>query len=280
MSVSIFFGAGAGRCGTMSLANLLNSEAAAVCLHEGKFRHGEAPGEQVLPYLTLQNGQAYAHPTKADDLFQRFRGSVKAVAASRSRPHFGDVAYNYAPFLGSISKVIPDARIFVVFRNGLDFVQSATTVRGPDETPVGWSPRAKPLTPVEQFVDLGRWRPRPESPWAEAWDGWDHFERNAWLWAETNRVMLDAIQKIGEARVCIIRFEEFFGSVETQYPRLRDFLGFTAPISDTTRALMAGRPINHRRERPLPPPSEWPGPMLERFESIAGDVMRRLDYAF
>ena len=56
----------------MSLANLLNSEAAAVCLHEGKFRHGEAPGEQVLPYLTLQNGQAYAHPTKADDLFQRF----------------------------------------------------------------------------------------------------------------------------------------------------------------------------------------------------------------
>ena len=278
MSGSLFFGVGAGRCGTMGLANLLNSEAATICLHEGKFRHGEEAGEPLLPFLTLQNGQAYANPSTADGLFRRFRSSIRSAAETRQCLHFGDVAYNYAPFLGSISRELPEARIIAVFRNGGDFVQSATATAGQDKAPVGWPPRDKPLTPVEQFIALGRWRPRPDSRWAEAWDGWDHFERNAWLWAETNRVMLDAIEQIDPARVCVLRFEDFFGSLETAYPVLRDFLGITEALGTETRKLMAGRPINHRPERALPPPGQWSDDMRERFETIAGDVMRRLNY--
>lgn len=278
MSGSLFFGVGAGRCGTMSLANLLNSEPATVCLHEGKFRSGEEPGEPLLPFLTLQNGQAYARPATADALFNRFRGPMTAIAEGRGCRHFGDIAYNYAPFLGSISRMLPEARIIALVRNGGDFVQSATATQGPDETPVGWPPRDKPLTPVEQFVSLGRWCPRPDSMWAADWEDWDHFERNAWLWAETNRVILDAIDTIEPARIFVLRFEEFFGSLETAYPALRDFLGFSSPIGDETRRLMAGRPINHRQDRALPPPALWSEAMRARFETIAGDVMRRLNY--
>ncbi len=262
----------------MGLANLLNSESGTVCLHEGKFRHGEEPGEPVLPFLTLQNGQAYARPATADALFERFRGSAAAIAESRSCLRFGDVAYNYAPFLGSISRLLPDAKIIAIFRNGVDFVQSAAAVRGQDNTPVGWPPRDKDLTPVEQFIALGRWRPRPESPWADDWESWDHFERNAWLWAETNQVMLDAIDQIDPRRLCVLRFEDFFGSLDTAYPIVRDFLGITSPIGTETRKLMAGRPINHRQERALPPASHWSDAMRERFEMIAGNVMRRLNY--
>lgn len=262
----------------MGLANLLNSEAATICLHEGKFRYGEQPGESVLPFLTLQNGQAYARPSTAESLFQRFRGSVRAAAEASSCRHFGDIAYNYAPFLKSISEVLPEARIIAVFRNGVDFVQSAAATQGEDETPVGWPPRDKPLTQVEQFIALGRWRPRPDSPWAEDWEGWDHFERNAWLWAETNRVILDAVEEIDPGRICVLRFEDFFGSLETAYPRLREFLGLSGPIGIETRKLMAGRPINHRRDRAVPPPVEWSDAMRAHFEMIAGDVMRRLDY--
>lgn len=262
----------------MGLANLLNSEAATICLHEGKFRHGEEPGEPVLPFLTLQNGQAYARPSTADSLFQRFRGGVRAAAEAGSCDQFGDIAYNYAPFLGSISRGLPDAKIIALVRNGADFVQSAAAKRGQDETPVGWPPRDKPLTPVEKFIALGRWRPQADSPWAEAWEGWDHFERNAWLWAETNRVMLDAMEEIDPARIFVLRFEDFFGSLETAYPALRNFLGLSTPLGDETRRLMAGRPINHRRERAFPPPAQWSREMRESFETIAGDVMRRLDY--
>jgi hypothetical protein len=278
MAGSVFFGVGAGRCGTMGLANLLNSEPATVCLHEGKFRNGEEPGEPLLPFLTLQNGQAYARPETADALFDRFRGSIGAIAEGRSCRHFGDIAYNYAPFLGSISRALPEARIIALVRNGVDFVQSAAAIQGPDKTPVGWPPRDKPLTSVEQFIALGRWRPRPESPWANDWENWGHFERNAWLWAETNQVMLDAIEQIDPARVCLLRFEDFFGSLDSAYPVLRDFLGLSSPIGLETRRLMEGRPINHRKERALPPPAQWSDAMCERFEAIAGDVMRRLNY--
>lgn len=43
-AASLFFGASAGRSGTMTLANLLNAEDRVVCLHEGKIRRLEESG--------------------------------------------------------------------------------------------------------------------------------------------------------------------------------------------------------------------------------------------
>ncbi len=41
----LFFGVGTGRCGTMTMANLLNAETGVVALHEGQFRHEEQAGD-------------------------------------------------------------------------------------------------------------------------------------------------------------------------------------------------------------------------------------------
>jgi hypothetical protein len=276
----LFFGVGAGRCGTMALSNILNSEAHVTCLHEAKFRSGEVAGEKLLPFLTLQNGQAYSHPEQSAALLARFRSGMADIAAARGAPLFGDIAYNYAPFLKHIPALFPEAKIIIVFRNGADFVQSATSLTGADEIPVGWPPRAKPLNDVEQFVGLGRWRPKDGDPWFDAWDTeFDHFERNAWLWAETNRVILDAIEYISPDQLMVIKFEHFFHALAESYPALRAFLGITSRMSEETSRLLSGRPINHRGDRAIGPVSTWTDSMKTRFWSIAGDVMQKLGYS-
>jgi Sulfotransferase family len=277
---SLFFGLGAGRCGTMALANLLNSENGVTCLHEGKMRTREIAGEKLLPFLTLQNGQAYQKPETAKALLARFRGNMPEVAAQRGDRLLGDIAYNYAPFLEHIPELFPEARIIVMVRNGVDFVQTATALSGEDFTPVGWPPRSKPLSDVENYVGLGRWRPRPGERWAAEWETeFDHFERNAWLWAETNRAILRAIPAISQDRLMLLRFEDFFGDLPSQYPALRAFLGISGEVPEQTANLLAARPINHRSERAMAAVAEWSPAMKERFLSIAGDVMAELGYS-
>lgn len=280
MQPHLFLGTGAGRCGTMALANLLNSELDVTCLHEGKIRAREAAGEKLLPFLTLQNRQAYEKPETAAALFQRYRGDMAARGAANGTAWFGDVAYNYAPFIEHAPAALPGARIFVLFRNGLDFVRSATALEGDDPAPVGWPPRDKVLGDVENFIGLGRWRPRAGARWAAEWDrDFDHFERNAWLWAETNRVLLDALDRIDPAVVMRIRFEDFFPRLPHAYGELRDFLGLSPAMAPATLALLEGRRINHRSEYAVPPAAEWDLGMRSRFAQIAGDVMERLGYS-
>lgn len=279
MSCQLFFGVGAGRCGTMSLTNLLNSEEEVSCLHEGKFRSREQSGEKLLPFLTLQNGRAYARPDKALDLFAKTRGTMQAIGDAGGAALFGDVAYNYAPFIPAIMSLYPSAKVFVVVRDGRDFVQSATTITGEDETPVGWPPNDKSLDALEQFIALGRWRPRKGEPWAAEWESnFDHFEKNAWLWAETNRIMLDSFVTVPENQRMLIRFEDFFTTLEDSYGLLRRFLGIHTDLNQEIRTLITAKPINHRRHPAVGKPDTWSLTMHDQFDAIAGDVMRRLGY--
>jgi Sulfotransferase family len=277
---SLFFGVGAGRCGTMALANILSSETDVTCLHEAKFRSREIAGEKLLPYLTLQNGRAYRFPEQSAELFARFRSGMAETAHARGDRLFGDIAYYYAPFLKHVPALFPDARIIVIFRNGVDFVQSATTLSGHDDIPIGWPPKAKPLNDVERFVGLGRWQPRHGDQWFQAWENeFDHFERNAWLWAETNRAILVAIKDISPERLLVLRYETFFYPLAKSYPVLRAFLGIEGRTPDATLKLLAAPPINHRSAKAIGDASTWTNAMKTRFREIAGDVMSDLGYS-
>lgn len=281
MTTQLFFGGGVGRCGTMALANLLNSEVDTLCLHEGKMRLRERAGEKLLPFLTLQNSAAYARPDQALELFKKARSNMYEVAHAKRARFFGDVAYNYAPFFTAISEIFPEARIFVIFRDGRDFVQSATTNSDVDEAPVGWAPNGKALSHVEQFIAMGRWRPRPGERWSADWtENFDHFEKNAWLWAETNRVILDALPLIDPGRLMILRFENFFSNLADSYSELRQFLGMTHPLPERTAALIAEKPINRRVDRIIGKPESWSKHMHLKFDDIAGQTMCQLGYKY
>jgi hypothetical protein len=276
--VRLFFGVGAGRCGTMAIANALAAEPGVCCTHEGKRRHGEEPGEQLLPFLTLENRIAYEWPDRAGQLFTRLRGDMPRIATRLGVTYFGDIAYNYAPFIGALSEAFPAAKLFVLVRNGVDFVRSATQAAGEDRTPVGWPPLGKALSAVERYVELGRLAPREREPLAARWESLDHLARNAWLWAETNRVILAAIALRPAGSTCVLRFEEFFRDLPQSYASLRQFLGLPGDPAPEALATFS-RPINRRVDKMVGGIESWDAQQRDYFEEFAGAMMRQLGYA-
>lgn len=261
----------------MAIANALNAENGVVCTHEGKFRHGDASGRQLLPFLTLENRVAYETPGEAKELFIRTRSGLEDRATESGYVHLGDIAYNYAPFIGSMTNLYPAAKLIVLFRNGIDFVRSATLLNGEDTTPIGWPPVGKPLSAVERFVGLGRLCPRQNDPLAERWTSLDHIARNAWLWAETNRLILDGIAGRTKESTLVIRFEEFFEDPVAHYRKLVEFLGIEGGLSEAAMQTFK-TPINRRPVKVVDSYDDWTEPQRRDFLEIAGSMMTTLGY--
>ncbi len=263
----------------MHLANTLNAEPDCVCVHEGKFRLREESGEQKLPFLTLENRIAYEYPERAAQIIADKRGGMREVDFGDVR-HVGDIAYNYCPFLEPLAGLFPDAKFIVIFRDGRTFVRSATLSDGEDEVPVGWPPADKELSDMERYISLGRLQPRRDSPHAIAWRDWDAFEKNTWLWAATNRIVLDALGNLPPERCLVVRFEAFVADPVAQYGAIREFLGFTEPLGEATRAVLESKKVNARKDYWLPAYEDWSPRQKSFFADLAGDVMERLDYPY
>lgn len=275
----LFFGAATGRCGTMTLAHVLSVEPGVICLHEGKRRQQGMPAEQWLPYLTLDNVVAYHHPQRAFGLFRRARQGMTQLRNDKGLRLLGDVAYNNAPFVHTIPTLFPDAKVFAIFRDGRDFVRSAYMADWADEAPVGWPDASKDESDVERFISLGRLRPREDTPFGERWHrSMGPVERNAWLWAETNRLILNGLEQLPADNVLRIRFEEFFAAPGQGLQELRNFLGLEDSVPAQALASLGGA-MNARRRFPLPHWRDWSEETMDAFVEHAGEMMDRLGYS-
>ena len=274
---TLFFATGSGRCGTMWLSNLLNSEQNTLALHEGKIRVEESVGDQYLPFLTLQNKQAYDNPSVADFLFDKYRKNINDNFEKHNVGFFGDIAYNYAPFLSSIRTKYPSAKVIFLYRNGIDFVRSSTTNEEPDPVPVGWPPKGKKLSKLERYINLGRISPRGNDPLYRKWSSLSVVAKNAWLWAETNRIIIEQLAEFDNDNVLTVRFEDFVSSPQIVYDEIRRFLCIEHPISTQTKALLTSR-INSRSTKYPPIWEEWSANDKADFLNFAGAMMKKLDY--
>lgn len=273
----LFFGAATGRCGTMTLANLLTAEEDVVCLHEGQLRRGEEAVGQWLPFLTLQNVLAYHHPDRAQEIFEKARSRMPKLLAEHNLFALGDIAYNNPPFVGIIPKVFPDAKLIVIFRDGRDFVRSANAADGPDPAPVGWSGNDCPHTKRERFIAFGRLRPKDSEDRDSEWQSMTPLDKNAWLWSETNRLILEGLPAWKSENVFVIRFEAFFANPVGSYAELRNFLGLDGP-PPAGLATILSRPLNQRAEYTLSKWHDWPEQTHRAFTTHAGEMMQRLGY--
>jgi hypothetical protein len=279
MDTNLFFGASTGRTATMHLANCLNAEVDCTCVHEGKFRHRETSGEQILPFLTLENRIAYETPEKAQEIINSKRAIIDEIDM-RGVSHFGDIAYNYSPFLLPLSIRFPKARFLILVRDGRSFVRSATILEGEDETPVGWPPEEKDMSRLERYIALGRLQPRRGSELEEKWSAWSFFEKNVWLWAETNTILLDSLKVIEADRWLLVKFEDFVSDALGVYSRIREFLDFKTALSEEVKSSLLSPVVNARKTYGLATYDEWSESQKAHFHQYAGSVMDQLGYAY
>jgi hypothetical protein len=247
-------------------------------MHEGQIREGMQSTARPLPHLTLQNYMAYKNPLDAVSILEKYRLAQlqEIVAKSPAIKHICDIAYYYAPFTRALSHVFPDSRLVLIVRDGKFFVWSAYTAEVPDPMPAGYVDE-RPLTNHEKFCALGRLRPLEGTPAALAWNSYTPFQKNCWLWAETNSVVLDALESWQPAHTMIVKFEALFSKRESLLSLL-DFLAIRDIEEEQINLILAQR-LNARSKKVLPHPSRWSAELHEQFEKIAGPMMHRLGYA-
>lgn len=124
-----------------------------------------------------------------------------------------------------------------------------------------------------------QWRIRPlEGKVAEQWHRYSDFEKNVWLWAETNRWCADFIEQAPSERCLTIRAEDVFAGSEDALQSLFAFAGVDLPRRPEIEAVL-GRKLNRQGHGEFPSISSWSSEEREILERHAGGLLDRFSYS-
>ena len=103
-----------------------------------------------------------------------------------------------------------------------------------------------------------RWRlvPTEGSAAATDWDRWSRCEKNAWLWAETNRWILEFLEKLSPEEYVTIRSEDLFEGQEEAVNAFFGCLGVSPPPAPVV-AKVLGRKLNRQTAGSFPEWGDW-----------------------
>ncbi|HEY0107667.1 MAG TPA: sulfotransferase [Rhizomicrobium sp.] len=267
MSAKPFFIVSSGRSGTAMLHKALSAEPG-VEMHHEYMVHVAQP-------LAVRRYQGLIGAAEA------LTGIVRTHAAAAhysAAAQWGDSSNKLSWLIPELAQAMPQAKFVHLVRDGRKVAGSYHRKLGDEcyddrSTAILQAhvddPSAVPAPPPEKKY----WWPVPRrgDPMAQAFRGFDQFERICWHWAQINRVILEALAALPAARQIFVRLEELH-----QSPRavqgLYDFLDL--PCRDDAFAIFA-RPHNvNRPEDRLLDARE-----RARFDAIAGGMMERLGYA-
>ncbi|MDH3678597.1 MAG: hypothetical protein OEV40_01480 [Acidimicrobiia bacterium] len=259
------FVASTGRTATTFLAATLERLSGVAAFHEGHDL-GDPPSPR-LPLINLQNGPAWHDPCLAQRTVAERRDRATLQAAAGDADLTIDVAFYNAPLLRALAARHPTAHLLAVFRRCESFVRSATIIAGEDRQPAGWPDPGKELTARERFIALGRLRPRPRTPEAEAWPQWSGIQRNIWLWHAVNTHLATMVEELPP--VVPLFFEQLVDEPHEFWSACLAGLGidkpeYLAPCLERSSARM-----NARSEYQIGPASSWNPAERESYERIA-----------
>lgn len=251
-------------------------------MHEGIVEASMSSKLNYIPPLFLENLEAYFNPEKAQDIIIARRCYIieEIFNAFPWIERICDVAFYYAPFITALKKVFPDCRLVIIIRDGRFYVRSSTTSQVPDPQPVGYGPADEFTCQSHPVLFKGRLRPKKLTPIDIMWSSFSSFQKNAWVWAETNRIIFEQLNNLPEENYKIFRFEDLFihRKVESFKSLLR-YIGYEdISITDLEEILL--QKINKREMKTLLHPTEWNKQMKDQFDEICGEMMNKLGYLY
>ena len=247
-----------GRSGTETLAALFNLATNVFSYHE------------PAPILYGLSRQAYESQPEWSANPAITRIFVEAFLASRR--HLLDYALDcgrgyvetspqvtfLAPF---ILQALPTARFIVVTRNPQDVVRSGMRR--------AWYAGNK--------NDDSRIQPQLGTQAADNWETFSLFQKNAWLWAATNRYILDWAATIPAEQVLQVRAEEMFQGEASTIERLFTFIHAPVPSQERVQHVL-GQKLNRQKSGSFPKASEWSEEMRQQFDELTGEIRQILGY--
>jgi hypothetical protein len=236
-----------GRVGTETLAALLQGAAGLDAWHEPD------------PLLYRLSHLAYQNPLATDVVAEGFLlARRQAIANSESRGLRYVETSPQVTFLGcAIAQVLPSSKFVHLVRHPADVVRSAMRR--------SWF--------AGHACDQTRITSSDKNDWARL----TAFEKNAWLWSETNRWIMSFGDLLGPDRFHRIRSEDMYAGDPHALQELWGFIGAGAPSLKHVRNILRKR-LNEQRSGFFPRRSEWPEEMNASLSLTCAEVASRLGY--
>ncbi len=243
-----------GRVGTQTLSALLNLAPNVFAYHEpnpslfGLSQLAYYYSEQPLASQILKE----AFKTTRQELFNYVLSCYKGYVETSPQ----------ATFLASIIlSIIPKVKFIHLVRNPGDVVRSGMRRK--------WF--------VDHPNDSTRITPLPNTNTYTQWHSFSQFQKNLWLWNETNRWILDFSAKLPPKKFLLVRSEMLFNGNEETIKSLFSFLETNMPPVKNIQKIL-GKKLNAQKVGVFPPLSEWTNDMRDDLLAMTGDTARQLGY--
>lgn len=124
--------------------------------------------------------------------------------------------------------------------------------------------------------DHDRWRitPRTGTAAADSWERWSILEKNAWLWAETNRWIRSFLETLPREERLVIRSEDLFKGDEVVVRDFYEQLGAAVPSKQKLEKVL-GKTLNRQKTGNFP---EWKDWSDEQFAVVGPHVEELMAY--
>ena len=242
-----FFVLSAGRCGTMTLAHLLNTSTNARVWHHPQ------------PDPIKESLLAYRGEIDKRKAFWKARYSIIHKTWSEGFIH-GETDLLMTPFCDMLAEEIPDAKFIVLVRDPRDFVRSGMRRNYYCGHP--W--------------DFGRLRPQESTEDFETWNKLDQFGKVCWLWAKTYENINQIITRIDKDRVITVRFENLVAGTE-KTEEIFNFLGLEG-FDDRKIQELIPRKFNEQVGGSFPKPEDWPSDLSGKLWNECGKIAATFGY--
>ncbi|MHA1284996.1 MAG: sulfotransferase family protein [Promethearchaeota archaeon] len=239
---NIFFILSIGRSGTKFLSNLLNKAPNSIVVHEpvrSDFRAHQ------IAFHNETHSYKYIKKFRKKEIFLRLRKKDFKV--------YGEVNSVLRRHCKALKELFPNAIIIHLVRDGRDVVRSimsrnTMTTRDPNTRDI---------------------YPKKDDPWNLKWHSMSRFEKLCWYWKVENEY-LDQHLKYR------IRFEDIISDYNYFSNNLLKILNLD--ISKETWENEIKTPKNITLKYTIPHWKDWDETMLNKFNKICGEMMRRYDY--
>ena len=242
-----FFVLSAGRCGTMTLAHLLNTATNARVWHHPQ------------PDPIKESLLAYWGNIDKRKAFWKARYPIIHKTWSEGLVH-GETDLLMTPFCDMLAEEIPDAKFIVLVRNPRDYVRSGMRRNYYHGHP--W--------------DFGRLRPKEETEEFEGWNKLDQFGKVCWLWRKTYEYILKITSAISKHRVFVARFEDLVRS-DSKTEELFEFLGLHGFDCNKIEQVLENK-FNSQQGGHFPEPKEWSKDLSMKLWKECGKIASTLGY--
>ena len=243
-----------GRTGTLTLSRILALSNECLVFHE------PSPKLYGLSKLCYIKGQQAHFIDIFGEAFISTREFFLNLAAGLDK-HYIETSPQATFLANAIHKVLPDAKFIHLVRDPREVVRSMMRRK--------WYGGNR--------YDKFRISPQFGQPCHDKWDEMTIFEKNTWLWAETNRWIMDFTNTLPEKKKLFIKAEEVFSAKGDALKRLFEFIDSPQPHRKKILKILIKK-LNRQLTGDFPDSTVWTSQMNDQMNLIAKPIALKLGY--